>query len=122
MCNNNNEQRTQQQIKWGDARSQMRITLEIFFMDNGALINVKSTKDDILPNDNDALFLVRSEICRKIGKAADGVIKSACGAMLDIAKMMRLVGGNESVKAKVAEIEAAFGSVKEDDEQSEKED
>lgn len=116
-----NEQE-QQQIKWGEARSQMRITLEIFFVDNGALINVKSNMDDILPKDNGALLLARSVICEKNGGIACEIAKSTHVGALNVANRIRSVEGDESLKAKLDEIEAAFGTLKEDDEQDENED
>lgn len=83
------------QIKWGEARAQMRITLEIFLVGGDVVIDVKSDKNDILPTGNGALLLARGEVCKELGKAADGIVKSACRNVLDLAKIIRTQKGGE---------------------------
>lgn len=43
----NEQEKEKQELQWGEARAQMRITLEIFFVDGGVKLHVKSGKDDI---------------------------------------------------------------------------
>jgi hypothetical protein len=82
------DEQEQSQIKWGEARAQMRITLELFFVDSGVKLHIKSGEDDIL-SDNKAAYFIRSMICEKLGKEVDDIVKGVCTAAYSFAYIVK---------------------------------
>ena len=103
--NNETNQTDASQIKWGEARAQMRITLEIFFTEKGAQIHIQSGKDDI-STDNKAAYLLRRMICEELEEKANGIVKGVC----ESARIFVAIA-NKSKNPKVAEATANLGDL-----------
>lgn len=86
MCNDNEQE--QNEPKWGEARAQMRITIELYFVDGGVKANVKAGPDDVLPK-NEAALILRSMICEKLSEATKQIVGEACKAVRNIAHTVR---------------------------------
>ena len=86
MCNDNEQE--QNEPKWGEARAQMRMTVELYFVDGGVKANVKAGPDDVLPK-NEATLIMRSMICEKISEATKKIIEQTCKDVRNIAHTMR---------------------------------
>ncbi len=103
--NNETNQTDTPQVKWGEARAQMRITLEIFFTEKGAQIYIQSGEDDIL-SDNKAAYLLRSMICEELSEKTNGIVKGVC----ESARIFAAIA-NKSKTPKVAEAAAGLGDL-----------
>jgi hypothetical protein len=84
MCN----EQEQNEPKWGEARAQMRITIELYFVDGGVKANVKAGPDDVLPK-NVATLILRSMICESLSKEVKKVVGQTCKAVRNIAHTVR---------------------------------
>jgi hypothetical protein len=101
----NEQEQEKQELQWGEARAQMRITLEIFFTEKGFQLHVKSGEDDIL-SDNKAAYLLRRMICEELSEKANGIVKGVC----ESARIFAAIA-NESKTPKVAEAAADLGDL-----------
>lgn len=99
-----NEQE-QQEIQWGDALAQMRITIELFFTEKGVKIHLESGKDDIL-SDNKAAKFLRRMICDELNGKVDDIVKGACKSARIFARIASV-----SQKSKIAEAAADLGEL-----------
>jgi hypothetical protein len=113
----NEQEQEKQELQWGEARAQMRITLEIFFVEGGIKLHVKSGKDDIL-SDNKSVYFIRRMVCEKLGKAVDNIVRDVCKAASSFAYIMK-DSTNPEVAEAAADIVDLFGL---NDEQDEDED
>ena len=105
MCNDNEQE--QNEPKWGEARAQMRMTVELYFVYGGVKTNIKAGPDDVLPK-NEATLVLRSMICERLSEATKKIIGQTCNAVRNIAHSMRDLDA-EVAKERVDALAALIG-------------
>ena len=104
MCNDNEQQN---EPKWGEARAQMRMTVELYFVDGGVKANVNAGPDDVLPN-NEATLVLRGMICDRLSEEVKKIIGQTFKAVRNIVHMMRDIDANVT-KERVGALAALIG-------------